>query len=164
MTEPRGPPPHREGPVGTRAGEGANVTARPAGPSARTPTPEMASRISRSTPGCSWRFSGVALVFLALGHLFIGLIWDNGVVPHRLQLRRTALGLAVLADLGHGIAVAGDGARAPMACAPSSATTPATTSPSSIWNSLLLLATGFTLVLGTYVLVTFDASNRVTGS
>ena len=25
------------------------------------------------------RFSGVALVFLALGHLFIGLIWDNGV-------------------------------------------------------------------------------------
>ena len=25
------------------------------------------------------RFSGVALVFLALGHLFIMLIWDGGV-------------------------------------------------------------------------------------
>ena len=25
------------------------------------------------------RFSGVALVLLALGHLFIGLIWENGV-------------------------------------------------------------------------------------
>ena len=25
------------------------------------------------------RFSGVALVLLALGHLFVGLIWDNGV-------------------------------------------------------------------------------------
>ncbi len=27
------------------------------------------------------RFSGVVLVFLAIGHLFIMLMWDNGVSP-----------------------------------------------------------------------------------
>ena len=57
------------------------------------------------------RFSGVALVFLALGHLFIMLMWSDGVYRIDFNYVAAALGLAVLADLGYGPAVAGDGAR-----------------------------------------------------
>jgi len=100
------------------------------------------------------RFSGVALVFLAIGHLFIMLMWDNGVLPDRLQLRRAALGFAVLAILDLALLWLRN-CTAATACAPSSTTTAAKTAP--FWlNSLLLLSMGFTLVLGTYVLVTFD--------
>ncbi len=57
------------------------------------------------------RFSGVALVFLALGHLFIMLMWDDGV--YRIDFNYVAQRWAspVLADLGHGPAVAGDDSR-----------------------------------------------------
>ena len=53
------------------------------------------------------RFSGVALVFLVLGHLFIMLMWQDGV--YRIDFNYVAQrgGPAVLADLGHGTAVAG---------------------------------------------------------
>ena len=52
------------------------------------------------------RFSGVVLLFLVVGHPFIGLMGRRRL-PHRLQLRRTALGVTVLADLGPGDALAG---------------------------------------------------------
>ena len=57
------------------------------------------------------RFSGVALVFLVLGHLFIMLMWQNGVYRIDFNYVAAALGLAVLADLGPGVAVAGHAAR-----------------------------------------------------
>lgn len=57
------------------------------------------------------RFSGVVLVFLAIGHLFIMLMWDNGVYRPGLQLRCPTLGVAVLADLGSAVVVAGAAAR-----------------------------------------------------
>ena len=57
------------------------------------------------------RFSGVALVFLAIGHLFIMLMWENGVYRIDFNYRRAALGFAVLAILGFGPAVAGAIAR-----------------------------------------------------
>ncbi len=53
------------------------------------------------------RFSGVALVVLALGHLFVMLMWDNGVYRIDFNYVAAALGIPVLADLGHGPAVAG---------------------------------------------------------
>ena len=57
------------------------------------------------------RFSGVALVFLAIGHLFIMLMWDDGVYRIDFNYRGAALGIAVLAILGSGAAVAGAAAR-----------------------------------------------------
>ena len=103
------------------------------------------------------RFSGVALVFLALGHLFIMLMWQNGV--YRIDFNYVAarwatpfwqiwdMALLWLANI-HGAngmrTIIGDYARK---------------DSTKFWlNSLLLLATGFTLILGTYVLVTFDAN------
>ena len=103
------------------------------------------------------RFSGVALVFLALGHLFIMLMWDDGV--YRIDFNYVAqrwaspfwqiwdmalLWLAMLHGANGMRTIIGDYARK---------------NTTKFWlNSLLLLATGFTLVLGTYVLVTFDAN------
>lgn len=56
------------------------------------------------------RFSGVVLVFLAIGHLFIMLMWDNGV--YRLDFNFVAQRcVAVLADLGSAVVVAGAAAR-----------------------------------------------------
>ncbi|CAM5287615.1 hypothetical protein MAUB1S_04554 [Mycolicibacterium aubagnense] len=57
------------------------------------------------------RFSGAALVLLALGHLFIGLIWQNGV--YRIDFNYVAQRWAspFWQILGHGPAVAGPGAR-----------------------------------------------------
>ncbi len=101
------------------------------------------------------RFSGVALIFLALGHLFIMLMWDDGV--YRIDFNYVAqrwaspfwqiwdLALLWLAQLhgGNGMrTIIGDYARK---------------DSTKFWlNSLLVMSTGFTLVLGTYVLVTFD--------
>ena len=103
------------------------------------------------------RFSGVVLIFLALGHLFIGLMWDGGV--YRIDFNYVAqrwaspfwqiwdmalLWLAVVHG-GNGMrTIIGDYARK---------------NSTKFWlNSVLLLAVGFTLVLGSYVLVTFDAN------
>jgi succinate dehydrogenase / fumarate reductase, membrane anchor subunit len=103
------------------------------------------------------RFSGVALVFLALGHLFIGLIWDGGV--YRIDFNYVAerwaspfwqiwdmalLWLAMIHGANGMRTIIGDYARKNVT--------------KFYLNSLLLLATGFTLVLGSYVLVTFDAN------
>jgi succinate dehydrogenase membrane anchor subunit len=103
------------------------------------------------------RFSGVALVFLALGHLFVMLMWDDGV--YRIDFNYVAerwaspfwqiwdmalLWLAMVHGANGMRTIIGDYARKNIT--------------KFYLNSLLLLATGFTLVLGTYVLVTFDAN------
>ena len=103
------------------------------------------------------RFSGVALVFLALGHLFIMLLWEDGV--YRIDFNYVAerwsspfwqtwdLLLLWLAQL-HG----GNGMRTIIADYTRKDST-------KFWlNTLLALSMAFTLVLGTYVLLTFDAS------
>ena len=101
------------------------------------------------------RFSGLALVFLALGHLFIMLMWQDGV--YRIDFNYVAqrwaspfwqiwdmalLWLAMIHGANGLRTIIGDYARKNVT--------------KFYLNSLLLLATGFTLVLGTYVLVTFD--------
>lgn len=101
------------------------------------------------------RFSGVALIVLAVGHLFIMLMWDDGV--YRIDFNYVAqrwaspfwqfwdLSLLWLAQLhgGNGLRVIIDDY--------------SRKDSTRFWlNSLLLLSMGFTLVLGTYVLVTFD--------
>ncbi|WP_025738485.1 succinate dehydrogenase hydrophobic membrane anchor subunit [Mycobacterium genavense] len=101
------------------------------------------------------RFSGVALVFLAIGHLFIMLMWDDGV--YRIDFNYVAqrwaspfwqfwdLSLLWLAQLhgGNGLrTIIDDYSR---------------TNSTRFWlNTLLLLSLTFTLVLGTYVLMTFN--------
>lgn len=103
------------------------------------------------------RFSGAALVLLALGHLFIGLIWQNGV--YRIDFNYVAqrwaspfwqtwdLLMLWLAQL-HG----GNGMRTIIADYSRKDST-------KFWlNTLLALSVAFTLVLGTYVLLTFDAT------
>ena len=100
---------------------------------------------------------GVALVVLAIGHLFIGLMWDGGV--YRIDFNYVAqrwaspfwqiwdmalLWLAVVHGANGMRTIIGDYARK---------------NTTKFWlNSLLLLAAGFTVVLGSYVLVTFDAN------
>jgi succinate dehydrogenase / fumarate reductase, membrane anchor subunit len=101
------------------------------------------------------RFSGIALVFLALGHLFIMLMWQNGV--YRIDFNYVAerwhspfwqiwdMALLWLAQL-HGAnglrTIIDDYSRK---------------NSTRFWlNSLLLLSMGFTCLLGTYVLVTFN--------
>jgi succinate dehydrogenase / fumarate reductase membrane anchor subunit len=77
------------------------------------------------------RFSGVALVFLALGHLFIMLMWDDGVyrIDFNYVAQRWASPFWQIWDMALlWLAMI----TAPTACARSSATTPARTSPSSI--------------------------------
>jgi succinate dehydrogenase / fumarate reductase membrane anchor subunit len=103
------------------------------------------------------RFSGIVLVVLALGHLFVGLIWDGGV--YRIDFNYVAqrwrspfwstwdLVLLWLAEL-HG----GNGMRVIISDY-------ARKDSTKFWlNLLLALSIVFTLVLGTYVLVTFDAN------
>lgn len=103
------------------------------------------------------RFSGVVLIFLVLGHLFIGLIWDGGV--YRIDFNYVAqrwsspfwqtwdLLLLWLAQL-HG----GNGLRVIISDY-------ARKDSTRFWlNSLLALSMIFILVLGTYVLLTFDAN------
>lgn len=101
------------------------------------------------------RFSGVVLIFLALGHLFIGLMWDGGV--YRIDFNYVAqrwaspfwqtwdLLLLWLAQLhgGNGIrTIIGDYARK---------------DSTKFWlNSLLVISMLITLVVGTYVLLTFN--------
>ncbi len=101
------------------------------------------------------RFSGVVLIFLALGHLFIGLMWDGGV--YRIDFNYVAqrwaspfwqtwdLLLLWLAQLhgGNGIrTIIGDYARK---------------DSTKFWlNSLLVVSLIITLVVGTYALLTFD--------
>jgi succinate dehydrogenase / fumarate reductase membrane anchor subunit len=103
------------------------------------------------------RFSGIVLVFLALGHLFIMLMWENGV--YRIDFNYVAqrwhspfwqvwdLLLLWLAELhgGNGMrTIIGDYTRK---------------DSTKFWlNSLLAVSMLFTLILGTYVLVTFDAN------
>jgi succinate dehydrogenase / fumarate reductase membrane anchor subunit len=103
------------------------------------------------------RFSGVVLVFLALGHLFIMLMWQNGV--YRIDFNYVAqrwqspfwqvwdLLLLWLAQLhgGNGMrTIIGDYTRK---------------DSTRFWlNTLLVTSMLFTLTLGTYVLVTFDAN------
>ena len=103
------------------------------------------------------RFSGIVLVFLALGHLFIMLMWENGV--YRIDFNYVAqrwsspfwqtwdLLLLWLAQL-HG----GNGMRTIIADY-------ARKDSTKFWlNTLLALSMLFTLVLGSYVLLTFDAN------
>jgi succinate dehydrogenase / fumarate reductase membrane anchor subunit len=101
------------------------------------------------------RFSGIVLVLLALGHLFVMLMWDNGV--YRIDFNYVAqrwaspfwqiwdLLLLWLAQL-HGA----NGMRTIIADYARKGST-------RFWlNTLLALAMTFTLVLGTYVLLTFN--------
>jgi len=101
------------------------------------------------------RFSGVVLIFLALGHLFIGLMWENGV--YRIDFNYVAqrwaspfwqiwdLLLLWLAQL-HG----GNGIRTIIADY-------ARKDSTRFWlNTLLVVSILITLVVGTYVLLTFD--------
>ena len=108
----------------------------------------------------SWlfmRISGLALIILVLGHLLIMNILDGGV--HRINWGFVAgrwaspfwqiwdmalLWLAMVHGANGMRTIIGDYARSNVT--------------RFYLNSLLLLATGFTLVLGTYVLVTFDAN------
>ena len=101
------------------------------------------------------RLSGIALVVLALGHLFVMLMIDNGV--YRIDFNYVAqrwhspfwqiwdMALLWLAQL-HGAnglrTIIDDYSRK---------------NSTRFWlNSLLLLSMGFTCLLGTYVLVTFN--------
>ena len=103
------------------------------------------------------RFSGIVLVFLALGHLFVMLMWEDGV--YRIDFNYVAqrwaspfwqcwdLALLWLAQL-HGAnglrTIIDDYSRK---------------DSTRFWlNALLALSMVFTLVLGTYVLLTFDAN------
>ncbi|HUO39373.1 MAG TPA: succinate dehydrogenase hydrophobic membrane anchor subunit [Mycobacterium sp.] len=101
------------------------------------------------------RFSGILLVLLALGHLFVMLMWENGV--YRIDFNYVAqrwgspfwqtwdLLLLWLAQL-HGA----NGMRTIIADYARKGAT-------RFWlNSLLAVAMVFTLVLGTYVLLTFN--------
>ena len=101
------------------------------------------------------RFSGVMLIFLALGHLFIGLMWDGGVykIDFNYVAQRWAspfwqtwdLVLLWLAQL-HG----GNGMRTIIADY-------ARKDSTRFWlNSLLAVSMLLVLVVGTYVLLTFD--------
>jgi succinate dehydrogenase / fumarate reductase membrane anchor subunit len=101
------------------------------------------------------RMSGVALIFLVLGHVFIMLMWENGV--YRIDFEYVAerwsspfwqtwdlllLWLALL----HG----GNGMRTIIADY-------ARKDSTKFWlNTMLVLSVLFTLALGTYVLMTFD--------
>lgn len=103
------------------------------------------------------RFSGAVLIFLVLGHLFIMLMWQNGV--YRIDFNYVAerwrspfwqiwdLTLLWLAELhgGNGLrTIIGDFTR---------------TDRSRFWlMSLLLISMIFTLALGSYVLLSFDAN------
>src|SRR6202012_956837 len=101
------------------------------------------------------RFSGIVLVFLALGHLFVMLMWEDGV--YRIDFNYVAqrwhspfwqtwdLLLLWLAQL-HG----GNGLRTIIDDYSRKDST-------RFWlNALLAVSMVFTLVLGTYVLLTFD--------
>lgn len=101
------------------------------------------------------RFSGVVLIFLALGHLFIGLMWDGGV--YRIDFNYVAqrwaspfwqtwdLLLLWLAQL-HG----GNGMRTIISDY-------ARKDSTRFWlNSLLVVSMLIVLVVGTYVLLTFN--------
>ncbi|OHV04747.1 succinate dehydrogenase hydrophobic membrane anchor subunit [Mycobacterium talmoniae] len=103
------------------------------------------------------RFSGIVLVFLALGHLFVMLMWENGV--YRIDFNYVAqrwhspfwqtwdLLLLWLAQLhgGNGMrTIIGDYTRK---------------DSTKFWlNTLLAVSMLFTLILGSYVLLTFDAN------
>ena len=103
------------------------------------------------------RFSGIVLVVLVLGDLFVALIWDGGV--YRIDFNYLALRwsspfwrtwdllLLWLAQL-HG----GNGMRTIVADYARKRST-------AIWlNALLAVSVTITLVVGTYVVVTFDAN------
>ncbi len=101
------------------------------------------------------RFSGIVLVFLAIGHLFIMLMWDGGVfrLDFNFVAQRWAspfwqvwdLLLLWLAQLhgGNGIRnIIDDYSRKNI---------------TRFWlNTLLTASMVFTLMLGTYVLMTFN--------
>lgn len=101
------------------------------------------------------RFSGVVLVFLVIGHLFIGLIWQDGV--YRIDFNYVAqrwaspfwqiwdLSMLWLAQL-HG----GNGMRTIIADY-------ARKDSTRFWlNSMLAVSMIIVLVVGTYTLLTFD--------
>ena len=101
------------------------------------------------------RFSGVVLIFLVLGHLFIGLIMENGVyrVDFNYVAQRWAspfwqiwdLSMLWLAQL-HG----GNGMRTIIADY-------ARKDSTRFWlNGMLAVSMALILVVGTYVLLTFD--------
>ena len=103
------------------------------------------------------RVSGVLLVVLIFGHLFVNLMLGEGI--HGIDFAFVAgkfatpfwqwwdvlmLWLALIHGANGMRTIIGDYARK---------------NTTKFWlNSILLLATGFTLVLGSYVLVTFDAN------
>ena len=101
------------------------------------------------------RFSGVVLVFLVIGHLFIGLMWDGGV--YRIDFNYVAqrwaspfwqiwdLVMLWLAQL-HG----GNGMRTIIANYSRKEST-------RFWlNGLLLVSMAIVLIVGSYTLLTFD--------
>jgi succinate dehydrogenase / fumarate reductase membrane anchor subunit len=101
------------------------------------------------------RFSGIVLVFLVIGHLFIGLIWEDGV--YRIDFNYVAqrwaspfwqiwdLAMLWLAQL-HG----GNGLRTIIADYSRKKST-------RFWlNTLLAVSMVLVLVVGTYTLLTFD--------
>ncbi len=101
------------------------------------------------------RFSGIVLVFLVIGHLFIGLIWEDGV--YRIDFNYVAqrwaspfwqiwdLVMLWLAQL-HG----GNGLRTIIADYSRKKST-------RFWlNALLAVSMVLVLVVGTYTLLTFD--------
>ena len=108
------------------------------------------------------RLSGLVLVFLALGHLFIMLMWEDGVYRIDFNYVAERWSSPVLADLGpavlwlaqlHG----GNGMRTIIADY-------ARKDSTRFWlNTVLALSILFTLVLGTYVLLTFDANISSSG-
>jgi succinate dehydrogenase / fumarate reductase membrane anchor subunit len=129
---------------------------RPAGlDNPRAPRPRAAMPNFEKYAWLFMRFSGIVLVFLALGHLFVMLMVDDGV--YRIDFNYVALRwhspfwqtwdllLLWLAQL-HG----GNGLRTIIDDYSRKDST-------RFWlNTLLALSMAFTLVLGTYVLLTFD--------
>ena len=92
------PPPR--GTHRTRAGEGARPPGDP-GPSARTASPEghpVLREVRLAVHAVLRRRAGLPGARPPVHHADVG----RRGVPHRLQLRRAAVGLAVLADLGYG--------------------------------------------------------------
>ena len=124
------------------------------------PRAAAAAKNSTNWERIGWAFmrvSGVLLVILIFGHLFTNLMVGQGVAaidfafvagkmadPFWVVWDTLMLVLAFIHGANGMRTIIGDYARK---------------NTTKFWlNSVLLLAVGFTLVLGTYVLVTFDAN------
>ena len=106
----------------------------------------------------SWifmRLSGIVLVVLILGHLFVNLMLGGGVHQIDFALRRRQVGRPVLAGLGPADAVAGPAARHQRAAHDHQRLRRARRHP-LLAEVLLYLASLIVIVLGTLVIFTFD--------